>query len=191
MFGVPANRYAIFGCIAAAGFAADLLTKAWFFSWEELYAPGSVYWLWSGYAGIQLSWNRGALFGMGQGGTWLFALLSIAAGCAIPIWLFVWRAAHDRWLTVALGCVMAGILGNLYDRLGMADRIWPGRAMDIGQPVYAVRDWILVRWNDAWTWPNFNLADSLLVLGAAVLFVHAVRYSDGAGKSTQCDNQAG
>jgi signal peptidase II len=124
---------------------------------------------------LQLSWNQGALFGMGQGSTWLFATLSVLAGCAIPIWLFYWRAAHDLWLTAALGSVMGGLLGNLYDRLGLPDLVWPGRGGGIGHPVHAVRDWILVQWSDQWRWPNFNIADSLLVVGAAALALHALR----------------
>src|SRR3990172_4847697 len=171
---VPRSRYILFGAVAASGCAVDLATKAWLFSWPEL-RGGHVHWLWPGYAGFQLSWNQGALFGMGQGNTWLFAALSVLAGCAIPLWLFAWRAAHDRWLTIALGCVMGGLLGNLYDRLGLPDRLWPGRGVGIGQPVHAVRDWILVQWSDQLRWPNFNVAASLLVCGAIALVVHALR----------------
>jgi signal peptidase II len=171
---VPRTRYILFGTIASLGLAADLTTKAWFFSSADLYG-GRVAWLWPGHAGIQLSWNRGALFGFGQGGTWLFATLSVLAAVAILVWLFVFRAARDRWTTVALACIMAGILGNLYDRLGLPDTLWPGRVVDVGQPSHAVRDWILVQWNDRWIWPNFNIADSLLVVGAAALVLEALR----------------
>ena len=173
MHDVPRSRYILFGAVAAVGCAVDLTTKAWLFSWPEL-RGGPVYWLWPGHVGFQLSWNEGALFGMGQGNTWLFAGLSVLAGCAIPLWLFAWRAARDRWLTAALGSVMGGLLGNLYDRLGLPDRLWPGRGIEIGQPVHAVRDWILVQWNDQLRWPNFNIADSLLVCGAIALVVHAL-----------------
>lgn len=172
---VPWSRYILFGLIALAGFAADNATKGYFFSWPELYGGGHVHWLWTGHAGVQLSWNRGALFGLGQGGVWIFALLSMLAAAGILVWLFVFGAARDRWITVALGAVMAGILGNLYDRLGLPDRLWPGRVVEIGQPTHAVRDWILVQWNDQWTWPNFNIADSLLVVGAAILILEALR----------------
>jgi signal peptidase II len=174
MLDVPRNRYIVFALIALAGFAADLVTKAIFFSWTELYG-GHVYWLWPEYAGIQLSWNRGALFGVGQGGWWFFAALSVLAAGGILAWLFWFGAARQMWVTVALGCVMAGILGNLYDRLGLPDKLWPGRAVDIGQPVHAVRDWILVRWDARWTWPNFNIADSLLVVGAIALVLESLR----------------
>jgi signal peptidase II len=170
---VPRNRYVLFIAIAAVGCGVDLMTKALIFSWPDL-RGGNVHWLWPGHAGFQLSWNEGALGGMGQGRSWLFAALSILAGCAIPLWLFYWRAARDLWLTVALGAVMGGLLGNLYDRLGLPDKLWPGRGAEVGQPVHAVRDWILVQWNDQWRWPNFNVADSLLVVGAAALMFHAM-----------------
>lgn len=171
---VPWSRYVLFGSIALIGMGVDQVTKAWLFSWPEL-GRGNIYWLWPGRAGFQLSWNQGALFGMGQGAVWLFACLSILAGCAIPLWLFYWQAARDLWLTAALGSVMGGLLGNLYDRLGLPDHLWPRRSIDIGQPVHAVRDWILVQWSDQLRWPNFNIADSLLVAGAIALVWHAMR----------------
>jgi signal peptidase II len=172
---VPPKRYLLFAVPAILGCAADLATKAWFFSWPQLRA-GHVYWLWPEYAGIQLSLNEGALFGIGQGKVWLFVALSVGAALAIPLWLFVFRAARDAWLTFALGCVMGGILGNLYDRLGLHGEVWHQPDPRAGESAYAVRDWILVQINDQWRWPNFNVADSLLVVGAAVLFLHALRH---------------
>jgi len=168
---VPRNRYLLFGLIAVVGCATDLVTKAWFNSWPELVA-GNVYWLWRGHVGIQLSWNQGALFGMGQGNSWLFAAMATAAGCAVPAWLFWFGAARDAWLTAALGGIMAGILGNLYDRLGLPATVWPRGDVDIVH-IHAVRDWMLWQWSDELRWPNFNIADSLLVVGAAALVWHA------------------
>ncbi|MGH7140611.1 MAG: signal peptidase II [Pirellulales bacterium] len=168
MKAIPINRYITFFSMAAVGCAADLATKHWVFA--ALGRPGGpTHWLWQPYFGLQTSLNQGALFGMGQGKVWLFASLSVAAAVGIIYWLFVARAAFDWLLTVALGGVMAGILGNLYDRLGL----WamPGNP---GERFYAVRDWILVKYED-WVWPNFNLADSFLVCGAALLMWHAFR----------------
>jgi signal peptidase II len=170
----PANRYALFLLPAIIGCAADLASKYWLFAWPELRA-GDVYWLWTGHIGFQLSWNEGALFGMGQGKVWLFATLSIVAAVAIPIWLFVFRAARDAWLTLALGCVMGGVLGNLYDRLGLHGEVWPAGHPRAGETIYAVRDWMLWQASDEWRWPNFNIADSLLVCGAALLFLQALK----------------
>src|SRR5687767_14490290 len=115
---VTLKHYLLFLIPALAGLVADLGTKSWFFSQPDLRA-GKIYWLWEDHAGLQLSWNEGALFGMGQGKVWLFVALSVAALIAIPVWLFWFRAARDAWLTFALGCVTGGVLGNLFDRLGL------------------------------------------------------------------------
>ena len=172
---VPMSRVIWFVALAGTGCAADLATKAWLFSWPELLPlrTGKVWWMWEGHVGFQLSLNEGALFGMGQGLVWLFAALSFVAAVAIPVWLFVFGAARDRLLCVALGLVMGGVLGNLYDRLGLhgITQTTPGGSVET---VYAVRDWILLQWNDQWRWPNFNIADALLVSGACLLALHAI-----------------
>jgi signal peptidase II len=135
---------------------------------------GNVWWLIEGRLGIETSVNTGALFGMGAGYWWLFALLSVAAASGIVTWLFVLGAARDRWLNVALASITGGILGNLFDRLGL----WDSQGLP---PAFAhgVRDWILFVWPEIKLqifnpWPNFNIADSLLVTGAIMLVVHAV-----------------
>jgi signal peptidase II len=168
---VPLNRYVVFVAIVLLGCAADLATKHLCFASQSLRA-GETWWLWRGHAGIQLSLNEGALFGLGWGRVWVFGTLGMLAAIAIPIWLFVFRAARDAWLTVAVACVMAGVLGNLHDRLGLHGLTWP--APRAGEAVYAVRDWILWQVNDHWRWPNFNIADSMLVVGACFLFLHAL-----------------
>ncbi len=171
---VPASRYCAFFAIALLGCAADLATKSWIFA--ELGLPsGAVWWLWEGVVGFQTSLNEGALFGIGQGWVALFATLSVAAAAGILAWLFYGGAAHDRLLLVALGCVTAGILGNLYDRLGLHGLTWPAGHPAQGEPIYAVRDWILVMIG-TWPWPTFNIADSLLVCGAGLLIWHAFRH---------------
>jgi signal peptidase II len=164
----------IFFGLALGGCAADLITKELIFRWRGLPGEKSIVWLVEGYVGIETSLNLGALFGMGQGGSRYFALLSIGAGVGVLIWLFVLRAAHDRLLTVSLGCISGGILGNLYDRLGLwAAEPLPALMQGKGFE-YAVRDWMLLCWNfKQFTWPNFNIADSLLVCGAGLLLWHA------------------
>jgi signal peptidase II len=171
---VPASRYAVFAVVSMLGCVVDLATKAWAFSVPSL-RNGEILWLWDGHVGIQLSRNWGALFGMGQGKVWLFATMSTIAMLAIPIWLFVFGAARDKWLNIALACVMAGVLGNLFDRLGFSGEDWTGGGETSARALHAVRDWILWQANASWRWPNFNIADSLLVIGAAQLFFHAMR----------------
>jgi signal peptidase II len=189
MRSIPVSRHVLFWSLAALGLAADLGTKAWMFSRRDLLA-GQISWIWPNHVGFQLSLNQGALFGMGQGNVWLFAACSIAAAIVIPVWLFYFGGARDRALTIVLGCILGGVLGNLYDRVGMPGLEWddslehlnynqnpPGR-------VYAVRDFVLLarqwppqsRWD---VWPNFNLADSLLVCGAVVLLLLSLRKPSG------------
>lgn len=182
---IPLSHVVLFWSAALLGCLADLVTKHLVFAHTELFR-GSEWWLWEGHIGIQKSLNEGALFGIGQGNVWLFALFSIMAALAIPIWLFRFGAAHDRWLTLSLGCVMAGVLGNLYDRVGLPGLRWdqfdPTRA---GQRVYAVRDFILLQVDERWIWPNFNVADSMLVIGAGLLLVHSFFVSNSAASNPE------
>src|SRR5262245_35193884 len=102
--------------------------------------------------------NRGALFGLGgetANGNRLFAIISFAAAGAIIYWSTRPLATRDRFLCLALGLILAGTLGNLYDRL-----IFHG-----------VRDFL--HWYYVVNWPVFNLADCCLVCGAGFLLVQA------------------
>ena len=155
-----------FVLVAATGCAADLLTKHFVFSWRGAPGKSEIWWIVDGLVGIETALNQGALFGMGQGKVALFSLLSVVFAIGIPIWLFIGKAAQDRILNFSLALVMGGILGNLYDRLGF------GFHTSLGEPVYAVRDWIRLSYHEH-VWPNFNIADSLLVVGGCLLALHA------------------
>ena len=194
---MPLNRYFTYFAIAILGCAADLATKQAVFQWlgvaQNFLDPRAqdshahwrgdpnldhLWWLWDRRLGIQTSVNPGALFGMGAGWWWLFASFSLVALVGIFTWLFLYKAAHDRWLTVALGCVTGGILGNLYDRLGL----WDSTGL-LPEYRHGVRDWILFVWPEIKLkifdpWPNFNIADSLLVTGAILLVLHAALWRD-------------
>jgi signal peptidase II len=171
---VPLSRYLVFFALALGVCAADLASKTWMFDRLGLPGYGSrTWWLWEGVFGFQTSLNEGALFGMGQGLWFIFAALAVGAALGIFVWLFLAGAAKDWLLTVALGFVTAGILGNLYDRFGFPGLIWPpGFGHPPNTPVHAVRDFIHVMIGN-WPWPTFNLADSSLVCGAALLAWHA------------------
>ena len=162
---IARSRYIVFGLLIVVGVAADLLTKEWVFGWRG--SPGQLppWWLIESYVGIETAVNQGALFGMGQGQGWLFAILSLFALVGICIWLFVFKAAQSKWMLVAMGLVTGGIIGNLYDRLGIPKLPIEFRG--------GVRDWILFRYQD-YVWPNFNIADSLLVAGAIMLAIHSL-----------------
>jgi signal peptidase II len=175
---LPFNRFLLFFVPLLLGAAADLLTKGYVF---EHYFPvefpfdHSPRWWVEGIFGIQTSTNAGALFGIGQGYSWLFASLSIVVLLAILAWLFLFKGAWDRWLTLALGLIGGGIIGNLVDRVG-----W---GYDPSHPIeikYHVRDWLHFNLEGVPgfnPWPNFNIADALLVTGAIMLFLHAFLFA--------------
>jgi signal peptidase II len=103
--------------------------------------------------------NQGALFGflrdhkaMANGG---FAVISLLAAAAILYWSTLRSTARDRWLCCALGLILAGTLGNFYDRI-----VFNG-----------VRDFL--HWNYLFDWPVFNIADCCLVCGACLLLLQA------------------
>jgi len=107
--------------------------------------------------------NQGALFGirlgLGERDGWLanalFAIVSLAAAVAIIYWTTRPTTARDPYLSAALGLILAGTLGNLYDRL-----VFSG-----------VRDFLDFYWI---RWPVFNFADCYLVCGAFLLLAQAL-----------------
>ncbi len=186
---LPVNRYVLFFALAAVGLLADLITKQLFFVRHfDPRNPGEKHWWIDGVFGIETSVNGGALFGIFQGGSFWLACLSTVALIGILIWLFVYRMARSLHLTIALGLVTGGILGNLYDRMGFGYQ--PSYPEEIR---YHVRDWIHVRLEGVPLfdpWPNFNIADSLLVCGAILLFIFAVFGGEQANRTTASNQES-
>lgn len=157
---VPPSRYLLFAAIAGGGCFLDLYSKRRAF--ESLGMPGEspVHWIWEGFFGIETSLNTGALFGLGHNRVGILAVLSIIALIGVCVWFVAGRVGRSRSLTIVLALITAGILGNLYDRLGLWSLNESGEVQ-----IRAVRDWI--RWSyGKYVWPNFNLADSYLVCSA-------------------------
>lgn len=161
-------RYLVFAILASGGLIWDLWSKWSVFKW--LNCPGQ-HPVWKGSVlGVPVdfelatTFNLGALWGMGQGQTWLFASLSIVAVGVIAYFLYSGQAVESWWLTVASSLLLAGTLGNLYDRLGLHG--WK----NADGPVYGVRDFLdFVFFNGGFHWATFNFADSYLVVGAIML----------------------
>ena len=191
---VPKAAYLVYFSLAIVSGSIDLLTKQAVF--HTLGYPGEqpTWWLIQDRLGIQTALNSGAVFGIGSGKRVIFASLSVAALLGILTWLFVYKAARDRWLTFALGIISGGILGNLYDRLGL----WHRGGLPAGvkpELTGAVRDWILFQWKEFPLpifnpWPNFNLADSFLVVGAIMLAIHALTYREKEPVTEAASNAA-
>jgi signal peptidase II len=81
-----------------------------------------------------------------------------AAAVGFILWYYRRLRQEQRWMRVALALVLSGALGNLLDRIAR------GYVVD-----FVNWHW----WNrpDLY-WPTFNLADSLIVIGVAMLLVH-------------------
>jgi signal peptidase II len=169
MSDLPANRAIWFSAIALTGLASDLVSKQWVFG--ALGLPGQAPPFFEGWCSFRFytSVNEGALWGMGQGLTWLFAALSVVAVIGVLTWLFKYGAAKSLWLTVALSLILAGTSGNLFDRLGLH-----GLRLPNGKSLYGVRDFLLFTFGD-FNWPVFNFADVFLVIGAIMLAIHSMK----------------
>jgi signal peptidase II len=142
--------------------AFDLVTKAVIFA--RVGEPGSrAVPLVHNVLELQTSYNRGALWGFLRtmpNSHLVFAGLSIVAAAAICWWLFVRGAAADWRLTIALGLIMAGALGNCYDRLVLCH----------------VRDFVHLHVDPVgFDCAIFNFADNMLVAGAIFLLLLALR----------------
>ncbi len=104
-----------------------------------------------------LAYNPGAAFSFlaGAGGwqRWFFAVIAVVASVLLTVWIARTAASKPRE-AFALTFILGGALGNLYDRIILGH----------------VVDFIVVHYQDNY-WPAFNLADSAIFLGAAVLIV--------------------
>jgi signal peptidase II len=99
--------------------------------------------------------NRGIAFGQlqegGSFGRWFFVVLAGAAASAVLFYFFRTPRNDDRILG-ACALLLAGILGNLTDRVRLG---------------YVV-DFILVHAGQ-YNWPTFNVADASISIGALLL----------------------
>lgn len=119
--------------VAVLGLAADLWSKAWAFS--EL-APHETRVLIKNLASLHLSLNPGALFGIGAGYAPIFVGASVLA-LMFVLYLFANSSIRQWSMHVALGLVLAGALGNLYDRTTQSAYVahYPDGARVIGKLV--------------------------------------------------------
>lgn len=170
---LPLSRYVLFFGLVIVLTAIDLASKHFVFT--QLGWPGKSEWEWR--AGdwvrfqLQTNVNFGALWGIGQGWTGLFAIFSVVAAIGVIYFLFAMKQARSWWLTIALAGVLSGAIGNLYDRLGLHGLIDPRD----GSPVYGVRDFLDFQFFGTFNWAIFNYADSFLVIGAIMLVLYSFR----------------
>jgi signal peptidase II len=141
--------YGILFALAAPVVGLDQWTK-WLIRsnlpFQSTWLPSGLSWL-SPYARIVYWNNSGAAFGSFQNGNSVFTLLAIVVIGAI-LYYFPKVDAKDWTLRLAMGLQLGGAAGNLIDRLRMS----------------RVTDFISIG-----SFPVFNLADSAISVGVAVL----------------------
>ncbi len=142
--------------LAALVLALDLLTKNMASSALRYGEPVVV----TSFFNFTLLHNTGAAFSFlseaGGWQRWFFAVIAAGVGVFIMLWLY--RLAHrDAWQSFGLSLVLGGALGNLWDRVTLG---------------YVV-DFVQLHYHNYY-WPAFNVADSGITLGAAVLIINSL-----------------
>lgn len=103
--------------------------------------------------------NHGAAFSMFAGASgwqrWAFSALALIVSVTLVIWLKRLER-HAQFLAAALALILGGALGNVIDRLRLG---------------YVV-DFLQVHWQQHY-FPAFNVADSSITVGAALLLLDA------------------
>jgi signal peptidase II len=111
--------------------------------------------------------NPGAVFGIGAGQRWFFVAFTIGA-LGLAVWMFgMWTKPEDAFAHAAIGLLVAGGIGNLYDRLLYAC------VRDFIHPLPGVvlpRGWEMPLAGGREIWPYVsNLADLWLLVGIGML----------------------
>jgi signal peptidase II len=148
-------QWASLAAVALAALAADQLTKAIVTSELSLNEEARVVGVFS----IHHVQNSGIAFGFFSSATSLVILLTAVA----VIWMFYFFArsgARHTVLPVALGLVIGGSVSNLVDRVRL------GHVVDFLDFTY---------------WPAFNLADTFIVVGVAILLLALVAADRSSG----------
>jgi signal peptidase II len=133
------------------GVALDQVTKATAVAWLDPLHPPRIL---GGLITFQLIRNPGAAFSMGESATVLFAILAIVMLIFVIVWLAP-KVTGRAW-AVATGLGIAGIAGNLTDRLFRPPSVMHGHVVDFIQlPYFAI----------------VNVADICLTSAAATIVV--------------------
>jgi len=139
--------------LAALVVVADQLSKSWVIAHFQDAPAGVAQQPLLPVFNLVLTWNRGVSFGLfNQDSAWnvvLFSLLAAAIVVALLVWL--WRSPSPL-VAAGIGFVIGGAIGNVIDRLRLG----------------AVTDFLDFHWA-AWHFPAFNLADSCITVGVALL----------------------
>lgn len=164
--GVSTGRphWAVFLGIAGVIATLDQLTKAWLTSFL---APGQSVDVLGDWVRLVHAQNSGGLFGLLRGQALAFGAVSIVVVALIVA--YHWRAGASRYLSITLGLLLGGAIGNLIDRLRLNHVV---DFVDAGI--------------GSFRWYTFNVADAgisfaILLLLAASVWPSVARRAAGDG----------
>jgi signal peptidase II len=151
--------------LIAAVIVADQFSKWWLY--EYLVTDGRRLVEILPFANLVAVWNYGVSFGMFNSGStaasWIFIIVALAIVAVLAVWIY--RAVRTE-PAIALGLVIGGAIGNVVDRVRFG----------------AVFDFLDVH-VAGWHWPAFNVADSAISIGVAVLFIDSLFHGSESSKS--------
>jgi signal peptidase II len=165
---LPPRRAWIIGIVAPIVLAADLISKQLALSALEGEAPVRVL---GGLFYLQIVRNPGAAFGMATGMTWLLTLIALAVVIGI-VWMMP-KLRSVGW-AIGLSLVFAGAVGNLLDRFFRAPGALHGHVVDFLSPFAPNGE----------AFPVFNIADSAITVGGALIVLMALLGRDYDGRRT-------
>jgi len=149
--------------ITVLGAGADLLSKSW--AIERLGSPeqGNLQHIdiIEGYVRFITVFNTGAVGGAAAGKTTLLIGASVVA-IIMLLWFFAVSRSNQLGCHIGLGMLLAGALGNLYDRV-----FNDGKVIDFIE--------VNLHFWPANPWPTFNIADILLTVGVGILMIFMLR----------------
>ncbi|WP_067438412.1 signal peptidase II [Nocardioides jensenii] len=144
----------IFWGVGITGFLVDLLSKNW--ALGSLEGRGRVDVL-GDLFGFRLTRNPGAAFSTGTAFTEALTVFAMVAVCVVVFLSF--RVRNTGW-AIGFGFLLAGVSGNLADRLTRDPGVMRGHVIDFLELP---------------NWPIFNVADILINLAAVTIIVMAIR----------------
>lgn len=155
-----AKRFSLWMAVALVVVLADQVTKLAIIEYIDLYRKVPL----TSFINLTHQHNYGAAFSFladaGGWQRWFFIVLALVVSAVIALWIWRIRYVGPPMLAAGLALVLGGAIGNVIDRIRLG----------------YVTDFIQV-YIGSWPFPSFNVADSAITVGAALLIIDSLFFS--------------